>query len=132
MAYYLLDTDAIIDYLAGVASSVKLIQDLHNQGDLLCVCDVVVAEVHSGLRPQDREKAEKLLSACSFLSTEAEDARLAGVWRYEYARRGVTLSTTDVLVAATAHGHKASIVTGNKDDYPLDEVDILPLPRSKH
>ncbi len=131
MAYYLLDTDAIIDYLAGVAGSVKLIQELYDRGDFLGVCDVVIAEVYSGLRPQDREKGQKLLSACSFLSTEAEDARLAGGWRYEYARRGVTLSTADVLVAATAYGHKAMIVTGNKDDYPMDEVDILALPRPR-
>lgn len=131
MAYYLLDTDAIIDYLAGIASSVRLVQELHDRGNFLCICDVVVAEVHSGLRPQDREKAEKLLSACSFLSTDAEDAKLAGRWRYEYARRGVTLSTTDALVAATAHGHKATIVTGNKDDYPMDEIDVLPLPRPR-
>lgn len=129
MGYFLLDTDAIIDYLAGVASSVKLIQDLHDRGDSLCVCDVVIAEVYSGLRPQDREKAEKLPSACTFLSTQAEDARTAGSWRYEHARRGITLSTTDVLVAATAHGHKATIVTGNQDDYPMNEAEVLPLPR---
>ncbi len=131
MGYYLLDTDAIIDYLSGIASSVKLIQDLHERGEFLGVCDVVIAEVYAGLKSQDREKAEKLLSACSFLSTEPEDAKLAGEWRYEYARRGITLSTTDVLVAATACGHKATLVTGNRDDYPMEEVQILPLPREK-
>jgi len=129
MAYYLLDTDAIIDYLTGASSSVSLIQDLQNRGELLCVSDVVIAEVYAGLKPQDRDKAQKLLTACFFLPTTSEAAQRAGEWRYDCARRGITLSTTDVLVAATAYVHKATLVTGNTDDYPMDEVDLLPLPR---
>lgn len=66
MARYLLDTDATIDYLQGFAPSISLIQDLHNQGNLLCVCDVVIAEVYSGLRTSDRKKAARLLDACFF------------------------------------------------------------------
>ena len=69
MGYYLLDTDAVIDYLAGIPGSVSLIQSLHNRGESLCVSDVVIAEVYAGLRPQHRDKARKLLMACSFLST---------------------------------------------------------------
>ncbi len=131
MAYYLLDTDAIIDYLAGIPSSVVLIRDLHSQGDFLCISAIVIAEVYAGLRPQERDKAYKLVTSCLYLPTAAEDAQQAGEWRYEYARKGVTLSTTDVLVAATAFGNQATIITGNVDDYPMDEVRVLPLPRTK-
>ncbi len=129
MARYLLDTDAIIDYLAGFQPSVALIQEIHSRGDLLCVSDVVLAEVYSGLLPRDRDKAGKLLGACPFLSTGPEAARRAGEWRYEYARKGVTLSTTDALMAATAHAHDAAIITGNVGDYPMREVSVLSLPR---
>ncbi|MCL5264177.1 MAG: PIN domain-containing protein [Chloroflexi bacterium] len=127
----MLDTDAVIDYLAGIPASVSLIQSLHNRGEYLCVSDVVIAEVYAGLRPQHRVVARKLLMSCSFLSTGPEDAQQAGEWRYKNARRGITLSTTDVLVAATAHAHQATIVTGNVDDYPMDEVSLFPLPRVK-
>lgn len=130
MARYLLDTDALIDYLVGIQQSVELVQGLDWQGDLLCVCDVVIAEVYAGLRPQDRDKAQKLLGACQYLSTSPEAARQAGEWRYTYARQGVTLSTTDALVAATAWANRADIVTGNQDDYPMPEVSIFPLPRA--
>ena len=129
MVNYLLDTDALIDYLAGVATSVTLLQDLHGRGDLLCVSDVVIAEVYAGLRPRDQEKAVPLLSSCYFLPTGPEEAKQAGKWRFDFARRGIALSTTDVLVAATAQGHNATIVTGNTQDYPMDEVTVLPLPR---
>ena len=129
MARYLLDTDAIIDYLLGIPSSVALIQDVHERGDTLCVGDVVIAEVYAGLRPRHRDAAEKLLAACTFLPTSPAVARQAGRWRYDWARRGVTLSTTDTLVAATAHAYGATIVTGNTKDYPMPEITLLALER---
>lgn len=132
MARYLLDTDAVIDYLKGFAPSISLIQDLHNQGNFLCVCDVVIAEIYSGLKPNDRKKAARLLDACFFLPTSAEIAKQAGEWRYSYARRGVILSTTDVLVAATAYAYKAVILTGNLGHYPMKKGLVFPLPRAKH
>lgn len=132
MARYLLDTDAAIDYLKGFAPSVSLIQDLHSKGNFLCVCDVVIAEVYSGLRPNDRKKAARLLDACFFLPTSAEIAKHAGQWRYKYARRGIILSTTDVLIAATADAHRAVILTGNLDHYPIKRGLVSPLPRVKH
>jgi len=46
-------------------------------------------------------------------------------------RRGVTLPITDTLIAATALVHGATVVTGNFDQYPMSEVAILPLPRSR-
>ena len=130
MARYLLDTDAIIDYLLGIPSSVTLIQNLHDRAETLCVCDVVIAEVFAGLRPPHRAAAEELLSACTFLPSDAAIARQAGTWRYEFARKGIQLSTTDTLVAATAHGHGAAIVTGNVKDYPMTEIRLLPLDRA--
>lgn len=131
MARCLLDTDAIIDYLFGIPASVSLIRDLHGRGDLLCVCDVVIAEVYAGLKPPHRAAAQKLLSACSLLPTGPEAARQAGEWRYAHAGRGVNLSTTDALVAATAHAHQAFIVTGNEGHYPMPDISILLLPRGK-
>jgi predicted nucleic acid-binding protein len=130
MERFLLDSDAVIDYLKGFPDSVALIRKLHADGDSLCVCDVVVAEVYSGLLPKDRGQARKLLSACEFLPTSAEMAERAGEWRYSHARRGLTISTTDALIAATAFSHGAKVVTGNAADYPMPEITIVQLPRS--
>ncbi len=130
MALYLLDTDAIVDYLQRIPGSLSLIMDLFDRGDSLCICDIVIAEVYSGLRPEAKDKAQDLLYSLLYLPTTLEAARQAGEWRYQYARQGVTLSPMDMLIAATAHAHKASIVTGNKKDYPMDEVSLVLLPRA--
>ncbi len=129
MARLLLDTDAIIDYLKGFDSTVSLITDRHRAGDTLCVSDVLIAEVYTGPRPHDRPQAARLVRACTFLPTSAEIAQQAGEWRYRHARQGLTIATTDALIAATAHAHRARVVTGNTAHYPMPELSLLPLAR---
>src|SRR5438874_13705829 len=127
MARYLLDTDAIIDFLRGFPGTVSLIRQLHDRGETLCVCDIVIAEVYAGLRPQHRDSAERLLYALDFLPTSPQIAREAGQWRYDFARKGLTLAATDTLIAATAEAHGAAVVTGNGKHYPMAQVTVLPL-----
>jgi predicted nucleic acid-binding protein len=131
MGTFLLDTDAIIDYLKGFPGSVAFIQGLHRRGETLAVCDIVIAEAYAGLHPQDRPKAAVLLDALTFLPTTPTIAQQAGERRYTFARQGTQLATSDTLVAAAAYIHQATIVTANVKDYPMEEVAVLPLPRVK-
>ncbi len=100
-------------------------------GDTVCLCDVVLAEVYSGVRPEHRQRVAGVLDSLPYLATSAEAARQAGVWRYEFARAGVQLATSDVLVAATAHAHGARLLTGNASHYPMKDVSVLALPRPR-
>jgi tRNA(fMet)-specific endonuclease VapC len=129
MTYHMLDSDSIIDYLKGIQPTIATIDSLPPQGHILCFCDVVLAEVYAGLAPHERQLAERLLETFEFLPTTPAAARQAGAWRYLYARRGVALATTDVLIAAVAVERGATIVTGNVKDYPMPDVTLLPLPR---
>lgn len=127
--HYLLDTDAVIDYLRGIGSSVALLRDASSRGGTLCVCDVVIAEVHSGVVPADMKDADDFLGSCEYLHTTPAAARQAGRWRFDQARRGMSLGVADALVAAAAHAHGATLVTGNARHYPMEEVALLALPR---
>jgi tRNA(fMet)-specific endonuclease VapC len=129
MELYLLDTDAVIDQLKGFPSTVQLLQQLHAAGGELAVCDITIAEVYAGLDPKDRPQAEQFLNACAFLSPSPQIAQQAGEWRYQYRRRGITISLTDALIAATAHAHQATLITGNISHYPMREVTTVALPR---
>jgi tRNA(fMet)-specific endonuclease VapC len=128
---YLLDTDAVIDYLLGIEGTVSLVRDVFGKGGILCVCDVVIAEVHSGLHPRHEQQADGLLRACEFVPLTPAAARQAGRWRYRFARRGTALPVADALVAAAAHACGATLVTGNVTHYPMEEVALLPLPRRR-
>lgn len=129
MTRYLVDSDGVMDYLNGFAPTVALLQELYRQGDDLCTCDIVLAEVYSGLRPHEVAQAEQLLSTLYFLPTSPQAARQAGSWRYTYARRGIPLSVTDCLIAAVASEHGATLLTRNVADYPMPEVATMPLPK---
>jgi hypothetical protein len=62
---YLLDSDAIIDYLKGVAATIGLLRQLGQQGHQLGTCDVVECEVYAGLPPAHRGRP----SNCSMPSS---------------------------------------------------------------
>ena len=157
MSRYLLDSDAIIDYLKGVATTIELIHQLGRQGHQLCTCDVVECEVYAGLPPAHRDRAEPLLNALEYLLIPRHAARQAGNWRRTYRTQGLqlvlqpqigdprtggrdesrpvsrgagVLATTDCLIAAVAHAHDAQLVTANLRDFPMPEVTVLPLPRA--
>jgi predicted nucleic acid-binding protein len=126
MTRYLLDADAIIDYLKGIASTIALIQDLGRQGHQLCVCAVVESEVYTGLPPQHRGQAEQLLDALEYLPTPRPAARRAGDWRGAYRAQGIQLATTAVAVE-----HDAALVTANLRHFPMPELTRHPLPRAQ-
>lgn len=48
----------------------------------------------------------------------------AGRWRGEYARKGVTLSQADCLIAAATIGVGARLASGNPKHFPMPELDI--------
>jgi predicted nucleic acid-binding protein len=130
VSWKLLDSDCVIDYLRGVQAVIDLVRGLDQSGDVVCTCDVVIAEVCSGLLPGDRARGYQVLAALEFLPTSAAAAQQAGEWRYSFARTGRTLSPTDCIIAAVAYAHGASLVTGNPRDFPMDELTLVPLPRS--
>ena len=98
-------------------------------GRTLCTCDIVITEVYSGLRPHERPRAEVFLSSLQFLPASPNAARRAGEWRYDYARQGIQLPTTDCLIAAIAAEYDATVVTGNVRHFPMADVATLALPR---
>lgn len=131
MTRYLLDSDAIIDVLAGFPATVAFMEQLQAQGHQMCTCAVVVADVTTGLKPEHRVRGERLLGALEFLPTSREAARQAGQWRGDYRRRGIQLATTDCLIAAVAHEQGAQLITANLRDFPMPEITIFPLPRTQ-
>ena len=129
MTTYVLDTDAVIDLLKGVRSTIGFVESLKNDGGSLATCAVVVAEVFSGMSPRDLPLAEPFLDSLVYLDTSRAAALQAGMWRYAFAREGLVLSISDVLVAATAAAHGAVLVTGNTTHYTMQGIQLLTLPR---
>ncbi|MBI2908442.1 MAG: PIN domain-containing protein [Chloroflexi bacterium] len=127
MGSYLLDSDTLIGYLRGRKAALNLLAELHEGGGLLGVCSINIAEVYSGVAEAERPAVARFLDALHYFETTAEAAKLAGQYRYEFARRGISLPVADTLVAAVAAENHAVVVTGNIKDYPMTEVRTIDL-----
>jgi tRNA(fMet)-specific endonuclease VapC len=121
---YLLDTTILIEHLRGKKPAVNFITEAVRHGHRLAVCCINVAELYSGLSPEQAARAEKLINALDYYEATADSARQAGVYRYEFARQGISLSVSDTLVSAIAKGNDAIVVTANVRDYPMKDIQV--------
>jgi predicted nucleic acid-binding protein len=54
--------------------------------------------------------------------------RLAGSLNNKYARRGRTLTLADAIIAAIAIERRCTLMTDNRKDFPMPELDCYDLP----
>src|SRR6266568_4073055 len=100
MARYLLDTSAIIDLSREQEPAHSLILRLYERGDELGVCAINVAEFYAGLSAEEHPDWGEFFAALTYWPISRQAAIQAGCWRYDYARKGKQLTTTDTLTAA--------------------------------
>ena len=127
MTLRLLDSNVIMDLLNGVPEIDHVVRQLFESGDTVCTCDVVIAEVLSGVHPPHRPVTQMFLERCRFLPSTPTIGERAGTWRSGYLRQGITLSIPDLLIAATAVEYDATLLTRNARHFPMPELSTLLL-----
>jgi len=105
---YLLDTTALIDFSKGREPARSRILKMIQEGDELGVCAVNIAEFYAGIPANQRAVWDEFTGSLQY-------------WQ------GKILSTTDTLMAAVALDHQAILVTNNVKDYPMGQIQILPM-----
>ncbi len=128
MAQYLLDASVLIDWLKGRRQAAELLEELVRRGEVLAVNAISIAETYSGLSEEEHERVKPVLQTLEFWDIDLEVARLAGTYRYTYARMGRPLSVPDVLMAAHAVARDVTLITGNVRDFPMPELQMEQLP----
>ena len=127
MTTYLLDTSIIIDVLNGKRDRDQLLQALLTQGDLLACCPVNIGEVYAGMRAKEEAATEKFLQSLDFYEITWNIAKLAGLLKRDYSKKGQTLSLPDTTIAAVALGYNLTLITDNIKHYPMPELKLYPL-----
>src|SRR5690349_3010344 len=100
MATYLLDTSILIDVLNDKKGRPLLLHNLLSQGHLLACCPINVAEIYAGMRPKEEQHTKMLLQSLQYLPISFPVARLAGLMKRDYSRRGKALTIADATIAA--------------------------------
>ncbi len=128
MTAYLLDTSVILDVLNGRRGRDALLKQLVHEGHLLGCSSIQVTEVYSGLRPHEESTTAELLRSLEYYEVTWEIARLAGVLKRDYSRRGITLALADATIAAIALTHRLTLITDNVRHYPMRDLQRYTLP----
>ena len=131
MAIFLLDTTVIIDAIKGKRGRNQLLDDLLAQHNLLACCSINVTEIYAGMRTHEAPVTEALLRSFKFYEVSWEVARLAGELKNEWAKKGYTLFLPDATIAAVAITHGLPLLTDNRKDFPMPELQFFPLPASE-
>ena len=125
MADHLLDSTALVDYFNQVQAIHDLIERLEGQGHQISVSTVGLVELYSGFDQQYRVIADAVVDRWLYHEITPQIAKEAGRIRYEYLRRGTTLSVPDTLTAAVAMAYDATLVTNNLRHFPMPEIRLL-------
>ncbi len=125
MQTVLIDTDTAVDYLRGDPDAKNLILPLWDN-DMAYLSILSAYELYAGMRDNEMEDTVNFINACIVEPVTIEIAKRAGEIYRRYRKEGITLTSVDCLVNATAvvRGHK--IATKNKEHYP-DKRILLPL-----
>ena len=126
MAKFLFDTTVPISYTRQSPEVIELVERLLGEDHRVGICAIGIAEFYSNVRPHETMQADRLIARLGYFDITAEMAVTAGVYRYEYARRGITLTATDTITAAVAIANDATLVTANLRHFPMPEIRLLP------
>jgi predicted nucleic acid-binding protein len=113
----LIDTDIVIDYLRGSDEAAKLLETLWKE-NAAYLSILSVYELYAGMRKAEKDDTENFINACNIEPVTLEIARSAGeIYRY-WRTKGITLTSIDCLIAATAVMKNHKIATRNRNHYP--------------
>lgn len=117
----IIDSDVAIDYLKGLPYARQLIEPLweHRKAHLSILS---VYELYAGMRENEKQSTDNFINACNIESISLEISRKGGKLYREYRAKGITLTSIDCLIFATALLNGLKIATKNETHYPNPDV----------
>ena len=117
---YLVDSDWIVDYLAGRQHAIDLLSSLANEG--MAISLITFGEIYEGIYyggdPQRSEEGfRKFLRGVDVLPLNRTIMQRFAHIRGELRRKGQLIGDPDILIAASAIYYDLILLTRNKKDY---------------
>ena len=126
MARHLLDTDILIWVLRGKPQAIDFLRDLLKQ-EVPAISSLAIYETWAGALPSEEPTISSFLSAFEIVPVNEAIAKKAAEYYREFRIKGITLSSTDALVAGTAFNEDLILVTQNRRHFPMSDIDIRSL-----
>jgi predicted nucleic acid-binding protein len=126
---YLLNTATLIDYLRDKSNVPQLLEKLCSEGGFLGCSPINIVEIYTGMKDKEKAVTDEFLNSLECYEIDREIANLAGDLKRKYSKKGITLSTPDVLIAATAIKKHLVLVTNNARHFPIEGLMIYSYER---
>jgi len=121
---HILDTNVLIRYLRKMSGYKDLLLETNRKG-WVYISAMTRLEIVRGMLEREREDTFDLLDSLETIHITSEIADSAGEMIRSWRGRGVILSDTDALIAASALQHELALVTTNPKHFPMPELTIL-------
>lgn len=120
---YTLDTNAVIYYLRGDSSAVRILEDIFTKDVPIYISALSEAELfgYPHLTASETTQIDSLLKTLSIIPVDSRIARTAG-----FLRRTYGLKLADSVIAATALFTGTTLLTRNVSDFRrISELSLL-------
>lgn len=124
----LLDTTVLADALRARKDRRELLAQLVREGHELCTAALNIAELYAGMRLQEERGTATFLANVLCFIIDQTIARASGHLKAQWARKGRALAIVNCTVAAVAIHNQCVLATDNREDFPMPEVQLYPLP----
>lgn len=113
----LIDTDVTIDFLRGETYAQPLLAGLWRDGRAV-LSVLTVYELIAGIKDNEKVQTHNFIDACTVERVSQDIALKAGELYRKYRGKGITLTSLDCLIAATALVKGYKVATRNVRHYP--------------
>lgn len=122
--FYLPDTNVLIYALAGEKPYASWLKKWIVEKRLV-LSSIVVAEFLSGATTEEELAFRRLLENFKVLPVDSLVAQQAASYRKIFFKKKKKVWLSDCLIAATCKLYGATLVTFNKADYPMPDIEVL-------
>jgi hypothetical protein len=114
----LIDSSVWIDYFRKKNSTVAPFVNLLLDQDRVALCGMVELEILQGLRGKEQRLVQDLFQELYFLEAQRDDFVSAGLLLNQLRSKGITIPSSDCLIAAQCIRHGFALYTLDHDfDY---------------
>ena len=126
MRLFLPDTNILIYAIKGEAPYAAKVLHWIEKKEIL-ISAIIAVEFLSGGSEIERDKFQALIDKFGTVPVDTAVARIAAEYKIKLARRRPKLRLPDALIAATCKLYGATLVTEDKNDYPMKDIAKLNL-----
>lgn len=129
MIEVLVDTDILSFYFKGNTKVVERFQDYLKEFDQINISIITYFEVLGGLKFKNAEKQiqnfEEFVTNNNIIHISETSARISGDIYADLRKRGITIGTSDLLIAGVAIENGLTLITNNEKHYePIQNLNV--------